>query len=292
MAMPAGIRDTGVDTADFDRRLAEMVGQALRDGCTPTNPRVADANALTELYAGRGPAAPFRATDNKNWRTLPMAHYSLTPRVNVLAKRLLSQKAPCAPNMPRRSTPLMAISRASRAVKPARRFYELMRQLPVCISADELIVATRPVNRTAPSFTMKARPVARRRSSFSNLNGDLDSPDYKLIIEKGVLAIRHQLEEKTRSLGSAVSRSGMDEVNGCRAAIYACDGLLTLATNLANSAETLAAGESNAYRRANYATAPPFCTRFRPTRRAILKKPARPFICSSSRCSSITAAMR
>lgn len=50
MAMPAGIRDTGVDAADFDRRLAEMVGQALRDGCTPTNPRVPDANALTELY--------------------------------------------------------------------------------------------------------------------------------------------------------------------------------------------------------------------------------------------------
>lgn len=50
MAMPAGIRDTGVDAADFDRRLAEMVGQALRDGCTPTNPRVADAHALTELY--------------------------------------------------------------------------------------------------------------------------------------------------------------------------------------------------------------------------------------------------
>jgi hypothetical protein len=31
-----------------------------------------------------------------------MAHYSLTPRVKVLADRLLSQKAPCAPNMPPR----------------------------------------------------------------------------------------------------------------------------------------------------------------------------------------------
>lgn len=50
MTMPAGIRDTGVDAADFDRRLAEMVGQALRDGCTPTNPRTPDAHALTELY--------------------------------------------------------------------------------------------------------------------------------------------------------------------------------------------------------------------------------------------------
>lgn len=50
MQMPAGIIDTGVDAADFDRRLPEMVGQALRDGCTPTNPRTPDAQSLTELY--------------------------------------------------------------------------------------------------------------------------------------------------------------------------------------------------------------------------------------------------
>lgn len=64
-----------------------------------------------------------------------------------------------------------------------------------------------------------------------------------------MLAIKHQLEEKTRALGSAVNRSGMDEVNGCRA-IYACDALLALAQNLANSAEQLAAAETNAYRKA------------------------------------------
>ena len=50
MNMPAGIADTGVDAIEFDRRLAEMVAQALRDGCTPTNPRAPDAQALTELY--------------------------------------------------------------------------------------------------------------------------------------------------------------------------------------------------------------------------------------------------
>lgn len=50
MQMPAGIRDTAVDAADFERRLPEMVGQALRDSCTPTNPRAPDAQALTELY--------------------------------------------------------------------------------------------------------------------------------------------------------------------------------------------------------------------------------------------------
>ncbi|MCG2973811.1 pyruvate formate lyase family protein, partial [Escherichia coli] len=67
---------------------------------------------------------------------------------------------------------------------------------------------------------------------------------------KGVLAIKQRLEEKTRSLGSAVSRSGMDEVNACRAAIYACDALMQLAQNLATSAEKLAATETNAYRKA------------------------------------------
>lgn len=50
MTLPAGIGDTGVDGADFEQRLAEMVGQALRDSCTPTNPRTPDARALTELY--------------------------------------------------------------------------------------------------------------------------------------------------------------------------------------------------------------------------------------------------
>ena len=50
MNMPSGISDTGIDAPEFDRRLPEMVGQALRDSCTPTNPRAPDANALTELY--------------------------------------------------------------------------------------------------------------------------------------------------------------------------------------------------------------------------------------------------
>ncbi|WP_065356249.1 1-propanol dehydrogenase PduQ [Kluyvera georgiana] len=50
MTMPAGIGDTSIDAGDFEQRLPEMVGQALRDSCTPTNPRTPDAQALTELY--------------------------------------------------------------------------------------------------------------------------------------------------------------------------------------------------------------------------------------------------
>lgn len=180
-----------------------------------------------------------------------MAHYSLTPRVKVLAERLLSQKSTLCTE---HATTLNAldgdIAGVPAAVKPARRFYELMRQLPLCISADELIVGNQ--TRKPHGAIFHDESAVRRPSAFQflNLNSDLDSPDYKLVMEKGVLAIKHQLEEKTRALGSAVSRSGMDEVNGCRAAIYACDALLALAQNLANSAEQLAAAETNAYRRA------------------------------------------
>ena len=70
-----------------------------------------------------------------------MAHYSLTPRVKVLAERLLSQKSTlCTEHATTLSALDGDIAGIPAAVKPARRFYELMRQLPLCISADELIV--------------------------------------------------------------------------------------------------------------------------------------------------------
>ena len=180
-----------------------------------------------------------------------MAHYSLTPRVHVLAERLLSHKSTlCTEHAATLNALDGDIAGIPAAVKPARRFYELMRQLPLCISPDELIVGDQ--TRKPHGAIFHDESAAQRPSAFRflNLSSDLDSPDYRLIVEKGALAIKHQLEEKTRSLGSAVSRSGMDEVNGCRAAIYACDALLALAQNLATSAETLAAAESNPYRQA------------------------------------------
>ncbi|MBL0814930.1 hypothetical protein JK323_25785, partial [Klebsiella michiganensis] len=55
-----------------------------------------------------------------------MAHYSLTPRVKVLAERLLSQKSTLCTE---HATTLNAldgdIAGVPAAVKPARRFYEL-----------------------------------------------------------------------------------------------------------------------------------------------------------------------
>ncbi len=50
MNLPASIAQAGVDAQEFERRLPEMVAQALRDNCTPTNPLVADAGTLTALY--------------------------------------------------------------------------------------------------------------------------------------------------------------------------------------------------------------------------------------------------
>lgn len=50
MGMPKSIRDTGVSEADFYARLTEMVGQALRDSCTPTNPRDVNTHQLETLY--------------------------------------------------------------------------------------------------------------------------------------------------------------------------------------------------------------------------------------------------
>ncbi|MBP6123791.1 MULTISPECIES: 1-propanol dehydrogenase PduQ [Providencia] len=50
MNMPKGIQATGVSEIDFNTRLGEMVGQALRDSCTPTNPRDVNEKQLETLY--------------------------------------------------------------------------------------------------------------------------------------------------------------------------------------------------------------------------------------------------
>ncbi len=50
MNMPAGIRDCDVAEPTFFASLAELVGQALRDGCTPTNPREVNTHHMETLY--------------------------------------------------------------------------------------------------------------------------------------------------------------------------------------------------------------------------------------------------
>lgn len=178
-----------------------------------------------------------------------MAQIDLTPRVRVLAERLLSQKSTLSTD---HATALAAldgdIAGVPAAVKPARRFYELVRQLPLGVTPDSLIVG----NQTQQPHGAIFHDVAtlQRASIFQclNLSDSVASPDYMLVIDKGVEAIKQQLEARVRTLGSAVSRSGADEVNACRAAIYACDALIALAMNLAERVQTLASGEQNVYR--------------------------------------------
>ncbi len=180
-----------------------------------------------------------------------MAHYTLTPRVHVLAERLLSHKSTlCVEHATTLNTLENDIAGTPAAVKPARRFYALIRQLPVSIGLDELIVGNQTSTPRGAIFHDES--TLQRSSVFQclNLNSELASPDYLLIIDKGVTAIRAQIEAKAQSLGSAVSRSGMDEVNACRAALYACDALLALAEKMADQAELLAVSDSNPYRQA------------------------------------------
>lgn len=168
-----------------------------------------------------------------------MANYNLTPRVKVLAERLLAHPSTlCVEHAGILSGLDGDIAGIPAAVKPARRFYELMRQLPLAVSPDELIVGNQTHRPHGAIFHDESTAHRPSVFQFLNLNSDLDAPDYKLVIEKGVLAIKQQLEEKTCSLGSAVSRSGMDEVNACRAAIYACDALMQLAQNLPPAPKT------------------------------------------------------
>ena len=72
----------------------------------------------------------------------------------------------------------------------------------------------------------------------------------------------------------------------------ACDALMALAQNLANSAETLAAAESNPFRQAELRESAVILHHVRPTLHVTLKRHAKRSICSSWHFSWITAATR
>ncbi|PSW02577.1 1-propanol dehydrogenase PduQ [Photobacterium lipolyticum] len=50
MNIPAGIRNIGISEQDFLNSINDLVEQALRDSCTPTNPREARAHQMETLY--------------------------------------------------------------------------------------------------------------------------------------------------------------------------------------------------------------------------------------------------
>lgn len=48
--IPNNIKETGVDTNDFKNKLPILIEQALKDSCTPTNPRTVCAMQMETLY--------------------------------------------------------------------------------------------------------------------------------------------------------------------------------------------------------------------------------------------------
>lgn len=50
MDMPKNLKETGIDSEEFKRELKSLVEVALKDGCTPTNPRIPSAEELEELF--------------------------------------------------------------------------------------------------------------------------------------------------------------------------------------------------------------------------------------------------
>ncbi|HEA1641246.1 TPA: hypothetical protein RVE99_004762, partial [Escherichia coli] len=111
-----------------------------------------------------------------------MANYNLTPRVKVLAERLLAHPSTlCVEHAGILSGLDGDIAGIPAAVKPARRFYELMRQLPLAVSPDELIVGNQTHRPHGAIFHDESTAHRPSVFQFLNLNSDLDAPDYKLV---------------------------------------------------------------------------------------------------------------
>ena len=180
-----------------------------------------------------------------------MAKYSLTPRVKMLAERLVSRNSSISTE---RATIFDSldnnIAGVPQAIKPAQRFYQFIRHFPSYIAQDELIIGSQSSTPRGAIFHSEEEVRSDSIYRFLSINNSVASPDYMLVVNQGFLAIKAQLEDRMRSIGSAVNRSSMDEANFCKSAIYACDAALYFAQLLSAKAENLAAMEGNPYRKA------------------------------------------
>ncbi|PSW02576.1 choline trimethylamine-lyase [Photobacterium lipolyticum] len=179
-----------------------------------------------------------------------MANYSLTPRVKMLAERLLAKNSTISTE---RANIIAAmdddIAGMPQVVKSAKQFNQLVNNLPTYIGQDELIIGSQSSSPRSAIFHTEAE--LKTESVFNFLSqGSVVSPDYMAVISTGLLAIEAQIQNRVKSIGSAVSRNGQDEVNQCKAMIFACHGAMDLARQFARKAEKQAAVESNPYRKA------------------------------------------
>lgn len=179
-----------------------------------------------------------------------MANYSLTPRVKMLAERLLAQKSTISAE---RATILASmgddIAGMPPMVKNAHQFSQLMAEMPVHIGQDELIVGSQSSQARGAIFHTEDE--LNNESVFGFLNCDkTNSPDYMSVISSGFQVLEQHIEMRLKNIGSAISRSGMDEVNQGKAMIFACNGAVALANKLAAEMERMAATETHPYRQA------------------------------------------
>ena len=131
-----------------------------------------------------------------------MAHYSLTPRVKLLAERLLSQNSTISTERAAILETLGGdVAGMPQLVKNAKLFNELVKQLPGYIGPDELIIGSQSSTPRAAVFHSESE--LRSPSAFTAFGQT--SPDYLAVITKGLFAIEAEMEDRARSIGSAMA---------------------------------------------------------------------------------------
>ncbi|WP_282177684.1 choline trimethylamine-lyase [Vibrio nereis] len=199
-----------------------------------------------------------------------MAHYSLTPRVKMLAEKLLAKTTSINSE---RATILASIGEDIAGmpplVKKAQHFSQLMAALPLYIGQDELIIGSQSSALRGAIFHTEEE--LNTPSVFGFLNSDhTDTPDYMTVISTGLDVLKQHMESRLKNIGSAISRNGMDEVNQGKAMLLACKGAKTLTQRLATDLEEKASLEMHPYRKAELQESAA-------TLRHILGQPARTF---------------
>lgn len=179
-----------------------------------------------------------------------MAHYSLTPRVKMLAETLLAK----TPSINADRATILAsigddIAGMPPLVKKAQHFSQLMAELPLYIGQDELIVGSQSSALRGAIFHTEAELTSP--SVFGFLNDEhTNTPDYMTVISSGLDVLAQHMEARLKAIGSAISRNGMDTVNQGKAMLLACKGVNTFTQRLATALDAKANLEAHPYRKA------------------------------------------
>ncbi|MCD9541065.1 choline trimethylamine-lyase [Photobacterium carnosum] len=199
-----------------------------------------------------------------------MAHYSLTPRVKMLAEKLLAKNSSINSE---RATILASIGEEIAGmpplVKKAQHFSQLMSDLPLYIGQDELIVGSQSSALRGAIFHTEDE--LNSPSVFGFLNSEIThTPDYMAMISVGLNVLEQHMESRLKNIGSAISRNGMDEVNQGKSMLLACKGADTFTQRLAEELEAKTNIENHPYRKVELQETAT-------TLRHILGQPARTF---------------